>query len=155
MTPKSLLRNPKAVSSLEELSKGHFERVIDDSEAKAVKVTKLVLCNGKVYYDLMAKKLDKYDNIAVVRIEELYPTPREDMAKVLAKYKKAKQIVWLQEEPQNKGAWYHIRGKLEKLLDAKQSLECVARERSSTPAVGYHALYVKQQEELVNRVLDI
>ena len=155
MTPKSLLRNPKAVSSLEELSKEHFERVIDDHTAKADKVTKLVLCNGKVYYDLMAKKLDNHNHIAVVRIEELYPTPREDIAKILAKYKKAKQVVWLQEEPQNKGAWYHMRGKLEKLLDAKQSLEFVARDRSSTPSVGYYALYVKQQDELVNRVLDI
>ncbi len=155
MTPKSLLRNPKAISTLKELSKGCFERVIDDSVVNADKVTKLVLCNGKVYYDLMVKKLDKHKHIAVVRIEELYPTPREDIAKILAKYKKVKQVVWLQEEPQNKGAWYHIRGKLEKLLDAKQSLECVAREISSTPAVGYHALYVKQQEKLVNRVLDI
>lgn len=155
MTPKSLLRNQAAVSSLDELSKGHFERVIDDSVAKVDKVTKLVLCNGKVYYDLMAKKLDKHDDIAVVRIEKLYPTPRKGIAKVLAKYKKAKQIVWLQEEPQNKGAWYHMRDKLDKLISDKQSLECIARERSSTPAVGYHALYVKQQEELINRVLDI
>ena len=156
MTPKSLLRHLKVVSSLDELSKEYFERVIDDNVAKADKVTKVVLCNGKVYYDLMAKKFDKHENTAVIRIEELYPTPREDIGKILAKYKKAKQVIWLQEEPQNKGAWYHIRGKLEKLIDAtKQTLLCVARERSSTPAVGYHALYVKQQEQLVNRVLDI
>ena len=155
MTPKSLLRNPKAVSTLAELSKGNFERVIDDSAAKADKVTKVVLCNGKVYYDLMAKKLDKHEHIAVIRIEELYPTPEEDIGEILVKYKKAKQIVWLQEEPQNKGAWYHIRAKLEKLLNGKLPLECIARYRSSAPAVGYHALYVKQQDELVNRVLDI
>ncbi|AXA34522.1 2-oxoglutarate dehydrogenase E1 component [Francisella adeliensis] len=155
MTPKSLLRNPKAVSSLEELSKGHFEKVIDDSQANANKVTKIILCNGKVYYDLMTKKTDKHEHIAVVRIEELYPTPREDIGKILAKYKNAKKVVWLQEEPQNKGSWYHIRGKLEKLLDDKQTLEVVARERSSAPAVGYHALYTKQQEEIVNKALEI
>jgi 2-oxoglutarate dehydrogenase E1 component len=155
MTPKSLLRNPKAVSSLEELSKGHFEKVIDDNQANANKVTKIILCNGKVYYDLMTKKTDKHEHIAVVRIEELYPTPREDISKILAKYKNAKKVVWLQEEPQNKGSWYHIRGKLEKLLDDKQTLEVVARERSSAPAVGYHALYIKQQEEIVNKALEI
>lgn len=103
----------------------------------------------------MAKKTDKHEHIAVVRIEELYPTPREDIGKILAKYKNAKKVVWLQEEPQNKGSWYHIRGKLEKLLDDKQTLEVVARERSSAPAVGYHALYTKQQEEIVNKALEI
>lgn len=155
MTPKSLLRNPKAVSSLEDLSKGYFEKVIDDAKAKANKVTKLIFCNGKVYYDLMLKKTDGHDHIAVVRIEELYPTPREDLGKILAKYQKVKKVIWLQEEPQNKGSWYHIRGKLEKLIDNKQTLEVVARERSSTSAVGYHALYVQQQEELVNKALEI
>lgn len=155
MTPKSLLRNPMAVSSLEELSKGKFESVIDDVNAKADKVKKLILCNGKVYYDLMTKKQDQHDDIAVVRLEELYPFPQEELAQIFAKYKNAEKVVWLQEEPENKGAWYNIRHFIEKLVDKKQELVCVARERSSTPAVGYHAMYVKQQEEIVNKALEI
>ncbi|AIT09465.1 2-oxoglutarate dehydrogenase [Candidatus Francisella endociliophora] len=155
MTPKSLLRNPMAVSSIAELSKGKFEPVIDDATAKADKVKKLILCNGKVYYDLMTKKQDKYGDIAVVRLEELYPFPQEELAQIFAKYKNAEKVVWLQEEPQNKGAWYNIRHFIEKLVGKKHELVCVARERSSTPAVGYHAMYVKQQEEIINRALEI
>ncbi|KEI35134.1 2-oxoglutarate dehydrogenase E1 component [Francisella sp. W12-1067] len=155
MTPKSLLRNPMAVSSLEELSKGHFESVIDDKKAKADEVKKLILCNGKVYYDLMLKKQDVYADTAVVRIEELYPVPNEKLEEIFKKYENAKKIVWLQEEPQNKGAWYHVRHFIERILGDDQKLLCVARERSSAPAVGYHAMYVKQQEEIVNKALEI
>lgn len=156
MTPKSLLRNPKAVSSLAELSKGKFEPVIDDAVAKVDKIKKLILCNGKVYYDLMVKKQDQHDDIAVVRLEELYPFPREELAEIFEKYKNIEKVVWLQEEPQNKGAWYNIRPFIEKLVGKKQELLCVvARDKSSTPAVGYHAMYVKQQEEIINRALEI
>lgn len=155
MTPKSLLRNPMTVSSLDELATGKFEPVIDDANVKTDKVKKLILCNGKVYYDLMSKKKDSYEDIAVVRLEELYPFPREELAEIFAKYKNAEKIVWLQEEPQNKGAWYNIRHFIEKLVDKNQELLCVARERSSTPAVGYYALYVKQQEEIINKALEI
>ncbi|QEO60064.1 2-oxoglutarate dehydrogenase E1 component [Francisella marina] len=155
MTPKSLLRNPMAVSTLEELSKGKFEPIIDDVNASENKVKKLILCNGKVYYDLIAKKQDTHNDIAVVRLEELYPFPQEELANIFAKYKQVDKVVWLQEEPQNKGAWYNIRHFIEKLVSKNQELLCVARERSSTPAVGYHALYVKQQEEIINRALEI
>ncbi|WP_150464172.1 2-oxoglutarate dehydrogenase E1 component [Francisella sp. XLW-1] len=155
MTPKSLLRNPMAVSTLEELSKGKFEPIIDDVNASENKVKKLILCNGKVYYDLIAKKQDTHKDIAVVRLEELYPFPQEELANIFAKYKQVDKVVWLQEEPQNKGAWYNIRHFIEKLVSKNQELLCVARERSSTPAVGYHALYVKQQEEIINRALEI
>ncbi|APD51098.1 2-oxoglutarate dehydrogenase E1 component [Francisella hispaniensis] len=155
MTPKSLLRNPMAVSSLQELSQGKFEAIIDDVKAKENKVKKLILCNGKVYYDLMAKKQDAHEDIAVVRLEELYPFPQRQLGQIFAKYNNANKVVWLQEEPENKGAWYNIRHFIERLVDKNQELLCVARERSSTPAVGYHALYVKQQEEIINRALEI
>lgn len=155
MTPKSLLRNPVATSTLEEISTGYFQTVIDDKTVKADKVTKIILCNGKVYYDLVAKKANKHAHVAIVRIEELYPAPIDKLTEAFAGYKNAKKIVWLQEEPQNKGAWYHMRHFLERVLTKHQKLLCVARDRSSTPAVGYHALYVKQQEEIVNKALDI
>ena len=144
-----------AVSSLAELSKGKFESVIDDANAKADKVKKLILCNGKVYYDLMIKKQDQHEDTAVVRLEELYPFPQDELADIFAKYKNAEKVVWLQEEPENKGAWYNIRHFIEKLVGKKQELVCVARGRSSTPAVGYHAMYVKQQEEIINKALEI
>jgi 2-oxoglutarate dehydrogenase E1 component len=155
MTPKSLLRNPAATSTLEEMSTGYFKSVIDDKTVKADKVTKIILCNGKVYYDLIAKRIDKHSHVAIVRIEELYPAPIDYLTEAFARYKNAKKIVWLQEEPQNKGAWYHMRHFLERVLTKHQKLLCVARDRSSTPAVGYHALYVKQQAEIVNKALDI
>lgn len=154
MTPKSLLRNPMAVSSLEELSQGKFEAIIDDANAKENKVKKLILCNGKVYYDLMAKKQDTHEDTAVVRLEELYPFPQQQLAEIFAKYNNANKVIWLQEEPQNKGAWYNIRPFIEKLIGKNQELLCVARDRSSTPAVGYHALYVKQQEKIITRALE-
>jgi len=155
LTPKSLLRNPLAVSTMTELSQGSFESIIDDAKAKADKVKKLILCNGKVYYDLMLKKEDKYDDTAVVRIEELYPFPRKDLAVIFTKYSKVKDVVWLQEEPANKGAWYNIRHFLEGHIKDGQSLKYVGRERSSAPAVGYHARYVLQQDEIVKKALEI
>ncbi|MFC4892212.1 2-oxoglutarate dehydrogenase E1 component [Pseudofrancisella aestuarii] len=155
MTPKSLLRNPLAVSTMEELSKGQFQVVIDDKSVQADKVKKLIICNGKVYYDLMLKKEDKHQDTAVVRIEELYPFPKKELSKILAKYNKATDVVWLQEEPANKGAWYNIRHSLEELVSDKQKLRYVGRDRSSAPAVGYHARYVQQQEEIIKKALDI
>ncbi len=155
LTPKSLLRNPVAVSSMEELSKGAFQTVIDDAKAKADKVKKLIICNGKVYYDLMLKKEDKHEDTAVIRIEELYPFPKKELAEVFAKYNNAENIVWLQEEPKNKGAWYNIRHFLEAQIKEGQTLKYVGRERSSTPAVGYHARYVQQQEAIIKKALEI
>ncbi len=108
-TPKSLLRHPKAVSSVEEFSSGGFQEVIDDAGAEINKVRSLVFCTGKFYYDLLAfKDENKRDDVALVRVEQLFPVPEQKMTAIINKYKKADDWVWAQEEPRNMGAWSHM-----------------------------------------------
>ncbi|MES2628133.1 MAG: 2-oxoglutarate dehydrogenase E1 component, partial [Bacteroidota bacterium] len=131
-TPKSLLRHPKCVSSVADLAKGRFQEVIDDATADAAKVKKVVFCQGKVYYDLLERNEEqKRDDIAFVRIEQLYPTPVEQIDAIVKKYGKAKELVWAQEEPENMGAWYFLHWKLKHL-----NLSLVSRNASSATAPG-------------------
>lgn len=157
MTPKSLLRHKDAASSMEELANGEFKRVIGEiDEIDAKKVKRVILCSGKVYYDLLAARRDKQiTDIAIVRIEQLYPFPKESLHNELAKYPKASEIVWCQEEPRNQGAWYWIasRQHLESELGLKQKLLLVSRPASSSPAVGYLAKHNEQQKALVESAL--
>ena len=153
MSPKSLLRHKDASSSLEELANGSFQTVIGEvDKVDAKKVTRVILCAGKVYYDLLAARREKsITTMAIVRIEQLYPFPREHLEKELAKYPKATEIVWCQEEPRNQGAWYWIasRHHLDTQLGTKQRLLLVARPASSSPAVGYLAKHNEQQKALI------
>ncbi|WP_415035130.1 2-oxoglutarate dehydrogenase E1 component [Azonexus sp.] len=157
MSPKSLLRHKDAGSSLEELASGEFQRVIgetDDLDAKKVK--RVILCSGKVYYDLVnARREKKITDIAIVRLEQLYPFPKESLEKEMAKYPKATEVVWAQEEPRNQGAWYWIasRNHLVSQMGAKQKLLLVARPASSSPAVGYLAKHNEQQKALIESAL--
>jgi len=157
MTPKSLLRHKDAASSMEELANGEFKRVIGEiDEIDAKKVKRVVLCSGKVYYDLLAARREKkISDIAIVRIEQLYPFPKESLHVELAKYPKASEIVWCQEEPRNQGAWYWIasRHHLDSELGIKQKLLLVSRPASSSPAVGYLAKHNEQQKALVESAL--
>jgi len=157
MTPKSLLRHKDAASSMEELANGEFKRVIGEvDEIDAKKVKRVVLCSGKVYYDLLAARRDKkLSDIAIVRIEQLYPFPKESLHNELAKYPKATEIVWCQEEPRNQGAWYWIasRQHLENEIGLKQKLLLVSRPASSSPAVGYLAKHNEQQKALIESAL--
>ncbi|MBI3150105.1 MAG: 2-oxoglutarate dehydrogenase E1 component, partial [Betaproteobacteria bacterium] len=157
MTPKSLLRHKDAACSLDDLATGEFQRVIGEVDAlDAKKVKRVILCSGKVYYDLVAARRDKkISDIAIVRIEQLYPFPKESLEKELAKYPKATEIVWCQEEPRNQGAWYWFasRHHLDSGLGAKQKLLLVARPASSSPAVGYLAKHSEQQKALVESAL--
>jgi 2-oxoglutarate dehydrogenase E1 component len=157
MSPKSLLRHKDAGSSLDELSKGGFQPVIGEIDAiDAKKVTRVILCSGKVYYDLLnARREQKLNNIAIVRIEQLYPFPKEHLEKELAKYPKATEIVWCQDEPRNQGAWYWIasRHHLDTQVSGKQRLLLVSRPASSSPAVGYLAKHNQQQKALIESAL--
>ncbi|PKO34336.1 MAG: 2-oxoglutarate dehydrogenase E1 component [Betaproteobacteria bacterium HGW-Betaproteobacteria-7] len=157
MSPKSLLRHKDAASSLDELANGEFQRVIGEVDAiDAKKVKRVVLCCGKVYYDLVnARREKQIKDIAIVRIEQLYPFPTDSLAKELAKYPKATEIVWAQEEPRNQGAWYWFasRHHLDTGLDAKQKLLLVARPASPSPAVGYLAKHNEQQKALIESAL--
>jgi len=151
MTPKSLLRNKKAVSSLEQLATGHFMEVIPEQSDHSPKDIKhIIICSGKVYYDLVQYKEDNQrDDVAIIRVEQLYPFPEELLSTELARYKNAKSIKWCQEEPENQGAWYNIKHHIHSCLSDSQQMAYAGRLASAAPAVGYHTLHVKQQKALV------
>ena len=157
MSPKSLLRHKDATSPIEDLANGEFQRVIGEiDKIDAKKVTRVVLCSGKVYYDLLsARREKKINNIAIVRLEQLYPFPKDALHAELSKYPKATELVWCQEEPRNQGAWYWIasRHHLDSEIGAKQKLLLVSRPASSSPAVGYLAKHNEQQKALVESAL--
>jgi 2-oxoglutarate dehydrogenase E1 component len=152
MTPKSVLRHKLAVSSLDELASGQFQLVIPEIDnIQANKVRKVILCSGKVYYDLLTKRrAENIADIAIIRVEQLYPFPYDELQTALAPYKKAVEIVWCQEEPKNQGAWFITRDRLFACLQKGQELTYAGRPPSAAPAAGYPALHKKQQMELVN-----
>lgn len=155
LTPKSLLRHKLAVSSLQELSEGKFEVVIPEIDViKADKVKRIVLCSGKVYYDLLEqRRVNKQQDIAIVRVEQLYPFPEEALIKELKKYDKTSEIIWCQEEPKNQGAWYSICHHLLACLTKGQTLSYVGRAASASPATGSKLLHTEQQKALVTEAL--
>jgi 2-oxoglutarate dehydrogenase E1 component len=155
MTPKSLLRHKLSVSHISDLTEGSFQYIIDDTEKlDRKKVKRIVFCSGKVYYDLFeARAKAKIDDVAIVRIEQLYPFPRKDYEAIIAAYPNAKDVVWCQEEPENQGAWYQIKHRLRAYLAADHQLLYATRKGSSTTAVGYLKVHVKEQEALVNEAL--
>ncbi len=155
MTPKSLLRHKLSVSAMSDLSGGRFQRVIDEVDAiDPGKVRRIVFCSGKVYFDLLERRRAEQDgSIALVRIEELYPFPAEDYQAVLDRYPGAEAIVWCQEEPQNQGAWYQIRHRLQAPLDARRMLHYAGREGAAAPATGLFAMHQREQEVLVATAL--
>jgi 2-oxoglutarate dehydrogenase E1 component len=155
MTPKSLLRHKLAVSPLEDLKKGKFYTVIPEIDAiEEQKVKKVVLCCGKVYYDLLQMRRDKkLDHIAIVRIEQLYPFPKKALIAELNKYPKAKEVVWCQEEPKNQGVWFSSQHNMKDCLRPEQTLVYAGREFAAAPAVGSPALHAQQQSALVEQAL--
>ncbi|SIQ20704.1 2-oxoglutarate dehydrogenase E1 component [Pseudacidovorax sp. RU35E] len=152
MTPKSLLRNKDATSPVSEFIKGGFQTVIPDvKELKADKVKRIVACSGKVYYDLAKKREEKgADDVAIIRVEQLYPFPHKAFAAEVKKYPNAADIVWCQDEPQNQGAWFFVQHYIhENMLDG-QKLGYSGRAASASPAVGYAHLHQEQQKALVD-----
>ncbi len=150
MSPKSLLRHKLAVSSLDELANGEFQHVIGDAGADPKKVKRVVLCSGKVYYDLLEDQHKRgQDDVALIRIEQLYPFPRALLATELKKFGKAAEVVWCQEEPQNQGAWYQIQHHLRACLQPKQVLGYAGRPRSPSPAVGHMADHLHELQQLL------
>lgn len=149
-TPKSLLRHPKCVSAIADLSKGGFQEVIDDSIVNAKSVKRVVFCSGKVYYDLLERQAaEKEKDIAIVRIEQLYPFPKKQLNAIVAKYKNADELIWLQEEPENMGAWSYF---LRTWTNAK--LKVIARAASASPATGSHKQHDKEQHALVEKAFE-
>ncbi|NLY12585.1 MAG: 2-oxoglutarate dehydrogenase E1 component [Gammaproteobacteria bacterium] len=155
LTPKSLLRHKLAISTLEDLAEGTFQNVIGEIDTlDADKVDRLIMCSGKVYYDLLEKRRnDGLDNTAIVRIEQLYPFPEEDLAVELAKYKNLERIVWCQEEPMNQGAWYcsqHHMRRVATGFKKELELQYAGRIASASPACGYPSMHAEQQEQLLH-----
>ncbi|BDU16278.1 2-oxoglutarate dehydrogenase E1 component [Lysobacter auxotrophicus] len=150
MTPKSLLRHKLAVSTLDELAKGEFQHLIPDASADVKKVKRVVVCGGKVYYDLLEEQQKQgVEDVAILRVEQLYPFPRAMLQAELARFKNATDVVWCQEEPQNQGAWYQIRHHLAACLQSGQTLHYAGRARSPSPAAGHLADHVAEQAALV------
>jgi 2-oxoglutarate dehydrogenase E1 component len=153
MTPKSLLRKKEAASPLKELAKGTFQTVIPEIDAIEPKgVTRIVACCGKVYYDLLsARRERRHDNVAVIRVEQLYPFPHKPFAAEMKKYPNAHEVVWCQEEPQNQGAWYQVGHYLSENMRADQKLFYAGRPPSAAPAGGYLARHNERQKALVDQ----
>lgn len=155
MSPKSLLRHKQAISTLEELCEGSFQTVIPEVDDLAPKkVKRVVLCSGKVYYDLYNRREELgVDDVAIVRIEQLYPFPEADLIAALKPYSNVKSVVWCQEEPLNQGAWYcsqHHMNHVLKQINPKLALDVSARPASAAPASGYMSQHIEEQEKLVN-----
>ncbi len=155
MSPKSLLRAPAATSSLQELADGDFRRIIPDEAAlDPSKVQRVLLCSGKVYYELeQERRKQERDDVAILRIEQLYPLSGELLREALAPYTDGTDLVWVQEEPWNMGAWYYVRARFPELLEQRLPLRCVSRPESASPATGSHAAHKIEQAELITRAL--
>lgn len=157
MSPKSLLRHPLAVSSLEELAQGEYQNVIGEiDEINPKDVERVVMCSGKVYYELLEqRRKQELNNVAIIRIEQLYPFPEAELDKVLEQYQHVKQFVWCQEEPQNQGAWYCSQHHFRAAIPAGTYLTYAGRKASAAPAVGYMSVHVKEQQALVAQALTV
>jgi 2-oxoglutarate dehydrogenase E1 component len=159
MTPKSLLRLPQATSRLEELSEGRWQPVLDDQSAAGRRggATRLVLCSGKVYYDLLAEaeNLPEERRPAIVRIEQLYSFPWSEMRDMLGRYESVRDVVWAQEEPQNMGAWRYVEPRLRELLPNGTALSYVGRPERASPAEGYPAAHAAEQSRIVTDALGV
>src|SRR5688572_2344874 len=158
MTPKSLLRHPFTASTPAELAEGKFMRVIDDrgAAAQAAKVTRAVLCSGKVAVDLFTSERRK-DNphVAIVRVEQLYPFPSDSIREVLQRYSGVRDVCWVQEEPENMGAWEFARPELETILDGRWPLRYIGRSRNSSPSEGSSSWHAANQRAIVDQVFEV
>ena len=157
MTPKSMLRNKLAISSLEDLTHGQLKLLIPEIDKhNPEKIKRVVLCSGKVYYDLLVRRREhKQNHIVLIRIEQLYPFPYDQLKEEFKKYSNVKQVIWCQEEPKNQGAWFYTCHRLVKCIREDQTLEYIGRPASAAPASGYPAMFLKLQEQLVNKALGL
>lgn len=159
-TPKSLLRHPKAVSALEEFSDGHFHEVIDSNESELVeslKINRVIFCTGKIYYDLIdaRESMDDHSHIAIIRIEQLYPFPKEKIESIIESYPNAIEVLWVQEEPQNMGAWSYLRHQLSRNLSKCQMFRYGGRPPAGTTAEGSTKSHIHEQKRIVQDALGL
>ncbi len=157
MTPKSLLRHKLSVSPLTSLSDGAFDLIIPETDdLPAAQAKRLVFCSGKVYFDLYeARQVHGVDDVALVRLEQLYPFPVREYAALIERYSQVRDVVWCQEEPENQGAWYQIRHRLQEPLANEQQLYYAGRPGAAAPACGIYKVHLKQQQALVEAALGV
>jgi 2-oxoglutarate dehydrogenase E1 component len=155
LTPKSLLRHPRAVSPLSELTDGTFRTVLDDPRSLPPdEVQRVILCSGKIFYALEAGREERdWSGIAIVRLEQLYPFPRDEMATVLAGYPRATDVCWVQEEPANQGAWDAVQWRIETLLGGGRRLRYVGRKEAASPATGSYKVHRAEEDAIVDAAL--
>jgi 2-oxoglutarate dehydrogenase E1 component len=155
MSPKSLLRHELSVSPLEDLTRGGFARVIGEIDPLApADVRRVVFCSGKVYFDLLrARRKEGLRDVALVRIEQLYPFPSEEYEATLGRFPNAREVVWCQEEPQNQGAWYQIRHRLQELVTGRRPVLYAGRAPAAAPATGIARIHELEQQALVAAAL--
>ena len=156
ITPKSLLRHKDCTSSLDDLVSGYYQRALPEiDDIDPAKVKYVLLCSGKVYYELLhERRAKKRNDIAIVRVEQLYPFPGPELNELLKCYDKTDELVWVQEEPKNQGAWDFVKPRIPAMLDRQWNLSYVGRESSSAPAVGSAKLHAVQQRDLVDRAIN-
>ena len=154
MSPKSLLRHRRAVSTMDELADGTFQRIIpDDPAIDPKKVERVLLCAGKIYYDILERReQEARDDVAILRVEQLYPLRAQEIQERLAPYANGVDLVWVQEEPWNMGAWYFMRARLPEILGSDVPLRCIARPESASPATGSGASHKLEQKMLLDEV---
>jgi 2-oxoglutarate dehydrogenase E1 component len=155
MTPKSLLRHPEAVSEIDSLINGEFQTVIPEVEQQDIeKVERVVLCSGKVYYDLVNRRKElALDKVAIIRLEQLYPFPAEKLQSIFESYSNIKDWIWCQEEPLNQGPWYSSMHHFNLCIPTDKRIRVCSRDASAAPAAGSMALHTEQQQKLVNEAL--
>jgi 2-oxoglutarate dehydrogenase E1 component len=150
MSPKSLLRHPKVVSNIEEITEGNFQEIYDDKNVNPKQVKRVLLCSGKIYFELLEKQQnDNIKDVAIIRIEQLHPFPQKRLNEILKTYKNP-SLIWVQEEPENMGAWGFILRQMR-----TEKINVIARKESASPAVGYQKIHVKQQEEIISDAFKI
>jgi 2-oxoglutarate dehydrogenase E1 component len=152
LTPKSLLRHPRATSSLEDCAHGRFQRVIGDHGVDGAKLRRILLCSGKIYYELLARREDLgREDVAILRIEQFYPLPDEHLSSVLTEFPEAAPVFWVQDEPENMGAWRHLRARFGTRLFDRHPFSGVCRAESASPATGSASSHRLEQQELLER----
>ena len=155
MSPKSLLRHPECISTLDDLATGSFQRVLPDPEVDMANIERLVFCSGKVYYELLAeRRARKEDRIALVRLEQLYPFPSADIKPILESAPEGVEIVWCQEEPRNMGAWPMLDEWMGALLDGRPP-RYIGRSSSASPATGFSSVHAREQRTLITDAMTL
>jgi 2-oxoglutarate dehydrogenase E1 component len=150
MTPKSLLRHPACVSSIADFTEQKFQELIDDSSAEVSKVKRVLMCSGKIYFELLERKLaDNRSDIALVRLEQLYPMPTQQIEALHKKYAGA-EFCWVQEEPKNMGAWLHLLR-----WENNMNLKRISRESSASPATGYSKVHAIEQLAIIDKAFTL